>query len=152
VPRKPAKALDYAYKLLSYRQRSEQELKRRLRMKGYDEDEVREAVGRLQELDILDDPAFARNLRIQSEERKHFGRKGARMYLRRMGIQPGDADEALDGYNELEVARRLVERKRRLIGTLSEAANRRKIIGYLQRRGYSLTTVRKVLRSWDEED
>jgi regulatory protein len=152
VSRKPAKALDYAYKLLSYRQRSEQELKRRLLMKGYAEHEVRETLNRLQELDILDDTAFARTLRIQSEERKHLGRIGAMTYLRRMGIQPDDATEALEGYDELEVARRLVVRKRRSLGKLTDAANRRKMAGYLQRRGYSSATVRKVLRQEDEED
>jgi len=121
-------------------------------MKGYDDDEVGDVVERLHELDILDDPAFARTLRIQSEERKHFGRTGAKMYLRRMGIQPGDTEEALNGYDELEVAHRLVDRKLRSMGTLSDAANRRRVIGYLQRRGYSPSTIRKVLCSRDEED
>jgi regulatory protein len=152
VPRKPVSALEYAYRLLSYRQRSVAELRRRLRMKGYEEAEYDEVVERLLEFRLLDDTSFARSLRLRAEEQKYLGRAGARGLLRRMGISPSDADEALEDYEELDVARRLVRKKRRTAGLSDDAASRRRLMGYLQRRGYSAATVRKVLDSEEEDE
>lgn len=151
MPRKPVTALEYAYRLLNYRQRSIRELRNRLHLKGYGEAETEEAVERLKELGFLDDPVFARSLRHRAEEYKHLGRVGAKGYLRRMGIAPAETEAALDGYDELIVARRLVEKKLRNMGPLSDKKVRRRLSGYLQRRGYSSATIRKVLNS-EEED
>ena len=53
------KAKQSAFKLISYRPRSVAEVARNLREKSYDEAVVSEVIARMQELQLLDDHAFA---------------------------------------------------------------------------------------------
>lgn len=140
------KALQYAYRLLSYRGRSEKELAERLQRKGFSPASVHEAVGHLKDDGYLDDGALALSLRRKAEEVKLLGARGAGLYLRQMGIPREVAEEALGGYDELASARKLLERKMPAMGGRPEAVVRRRLAGLLQRRGYSADTVRRSLK------
>jgi regulatory protein len=140
-----ARAVQYAYKLLGYRQRSIRELGERLKIKGFGERSVCEAIERLRGLGYLDDSAFARSLRKKAEDVKLLGNTGARHYLRRMGIPGETVDDALEGYDEAVSARRLLNRKLSALKRLPDAVARRRLLGYLKRRGYSFDTVRRSL-------
>ncbi len=141
------KALKYALKLLSYRGRSESELLKRLRMKGFGPAAVESAMGRLKEGGYVDDGSLARSLKRRAEEVKLLGMSGARMYLREMGIPKDIAEEALKDYNELASAMRLVESRRRASAGIPPEVVRRRLNGQLRRRGFSSGTVRKALES-----
>ena len=145
------RALSYAFKLLGYRQRSEQELRRRLLMKGFSKATAEEITRRLSESGYMDDRATASALRLKAEEGKFLGLGGARQYLRRMGISRGDADEALEGYDEMASATRLAEKKMNLIAGSPQAEARKKLSGYLRRRGFSYETVRKTIDAFIKE-
>ncbi len=54
------KAKDYAYKLLSYRQRSTKEIKERLEKKGFPLRVIKKAIKYLSEIDYLNDESFAK--------------------------------------------------------------------------------------------
>ncbi len=53
------RAMGFAVRLLSYRQRSVHELRDRLGRKGIDHDVIERTIGRLMELGYVDDAAFA---------------------------------------------------------------------------------------------
>ncbi len=141
------RALAYAYRLLSYRQRSERELAMRLGKKGFGGETVKETVKRLRDSGYLDDGAFALTLRRRAEEEKLLGSAGAKGYLRRMGIPEDAAEEALAGYDEVVPARKLVRKKLGSMRGVPEAVASRRLAGCLKRRGYSTGTVMKSLRN-----
>jgi regulatory protein len=137
------RARGYAVKLLGYRQRSAEELLTRLLRKRYAKTTVEAVLGELTDLGYVDDRACASSLRRTAEEVKLLGRYGAYRYLRKMGIPEAAAEEALQGYDEPGVAQRLLSRKLPAQEGVSEVVTRRRLEGYLKRRGYSLDTMRK---------
>ncbi len=148
MPEGTGRALRYAYKLLGYRGRSESELSERLRLKGFSQKAIEETLERLKDGGYIDDGALARSLRTRAEEVKLLGSFGARMYLRRMGIPKDMADETLQGYDESLSAWRLVESRLRAVQGLPASVARRRLAGYLSRRGHSAETVRKALDTY----
>lgn len=145
------RALSHACRLLSYRQRSERELETRLRKKGFGKGAVCEAIGSLKSGGYLDDLRYAMDLRRTAEDVKFLGAYGARRFLIERGIQAGTAEEALAGYDERAVAARLMEKKLVSMKALSRPARRRRLSGYMQRRGYSAETAARILREYLEE-
>lgn len=147
MPEEAGKALRYSFKLLGYRGRSESELSKRLRQKGFAPRVVEKTLGRLREGGYLDDGALARSLRRRAEDVKLLGRRGASMYLRAMGIPKDVAEDTLEDYDELASAVRLVENRRRKVDGLPPAVARRRLGDQLRRRGHSASTARKALES-----
>lgn len=138
-------ALRYSLRLLSYRGRSEKELSERLAQKGFDGQAVSGTIERLKGLGYIDDAALAESLKRKSAEIKHFGRLGARNYLRQMGISREIIDEAMGDYDELAAAGEFVKKKLRTIKDPSTISGRRRLVAALQRRGFSAGAVRKAL-------
>jgi len=52
----------------------------------------------------------------------------------------------LADYDELATARRLINRKLKIVKDCPETVLRRKLSGFLKRRGYSTDTIRKSLK------
>lgn len=146
------KALKYAFKLLSYRGRSQSELSKRLRMKGFGPAAVESTVEHLKKCGYLDDNALASSLKRRAEEVKLLGQRGAMMYLREMGIPKDIVEDALRDYDELASAFRLVENRRRAMEGLPREVARRRLSDQLRRRGYSAGTVRKALKSLEGKE
>lgn len=138
-------ALQYAYRLLSYRGRSEAEMIVKLRMKGFDDPTIRKAVEDLRSSGFLNDRRLASSLRRYAEETKHLGIAGTRRFLRERGVPADIADETVRDMDEAEAARRLVEKKLRLMGNYPPLKVLRRLYAALYRRGYSPGIIRKVL-------
>ncbi len=153
--------LHYAYRLLSYRSRSEEEMVRRLRMKGFDELSVRKAVSQLRESGFLDDRKLAASLRQHAEESKQLSLIGTRRFLLQRGVPPEIIAEVVGDIDEIGTATKLVEkkiaawRKQSLSrkGLQMDGALIRKLYGVLYRKGYPADAIRKVLHRYaDKED
>lgn len=147
MPDELERALRYAYRLLSYRARSERELSSRLTTKGFGENVVSAAMERLRGKGYVDDGAFARSLRRRAEEIKLLGAYGARQYLLRMGVPAETAEETLADYDEAGPAALLLRRKQNAMKDLPPETAKRRLAGYLKRRGYSRATVIKAMQS-----
>jgi regulatory protein len=153
--------LHYAYKLLSYRGRSEAELVRRLRLKGFDESAIGNAITQLKESGFLDDRKLAASLRRFAEESKQLSITGTRRFLLQRGVPLDMINEVVGDIDEIETARKLVEkkiaawRKQSLSGKGSQldGALIRKLYGILYRKGYPSEAINKVLQHYgDKED
>src|SRR5919202_4253041 len=105
-------ALQQAFSYLSYRQRSQQELRRYLAQKGHAPETIEATLGQLADYQYVDDQVFAQSW---IENRQKFRPRGARLLraeLRQKGIDRETADQAIDdvagGEREqaLEAARR----------------------------------------------
>jgi regulatory protein len=150
------KAKKYAFKLLSYRGRSEKELKERLVKKGIRKTVASSTVQDLKRLGLIDDRSLAETLKREALSRKFLSQQGAIKFLHQRGIpheiinQVLDDDEVIDIFN----ARRLVHKKIKTLRNYSSFHVKRRLYGLLARRGYSSDTIRKVLKekSFQEED
>ncbi len=148
--------LHYAYKLLSYRGRSEAEMVTRLRMKGFDEDSVSEAVTHLKESGFLDDRKLAASLRRYAEEAKQLSIAATRRFLLQRGVPLEMISEVTGDIDEVETAKKLVEKK--VAAWRKQSPSRkgsppdgtlvRKLYGILYRKGYPSEAIRKVLHHY----
>lgn len=152
---KKRRAYQDALRLISYRQRSVDELSRRLLQKGYDEPQVEATVSRLQDLGLLDDLGFARSW---VENRLVFhprGRRALEDELRRKGISAQIIKQVLDEAMAEDDERRMAlelarDRASSLVG-LERQVFWRRLQGFLARRGFPPGVVYEVVgRVWEE--
>ena len=152
------RAKDICLRLLSARPRTRAELREALLRKGIEEDVADQVLGRLDEVGLVDDAAFA-ELWVRSRHTYHgLGRRALASELRRKGVAESVTSAAVstvDAAAEEERARELVRKRLRSLGSADEAARVRKLVGMLARRGYSeglaFRVVRDELRAAGEE-
>jgi regulatory protein len=147
------RAYDSALNYLSYRPRSEAEVRRSLEEKRFAPESVEEALARLRRAGLLDDAAFAR---YWVENRDAFSPRGARA-LRAELRQRGVADEVVreatssEERDDLAAARAAAEKKARQLHGLDRQVFRQRLGGYLARRGFSYEAIRPVVEAlWSE--
>ena len=145
----------YALKLLSYRGRSEKELRDRLRKKGYPPEDIEATVRYLGKSGFIDDRVVAENLKRQAMTNKHLGFEGTRRFMQQRGIPRDIIDGVLryDKETELLNIRKLIDKKQKSSEKYPEPKRTRSLIGFLIRKGYSMQVIRKALkdRCTDEE-
>ena len=138
-------AYEQALRLISYRPRSERELRIRFVRKGLPEQTQDSAVQRLKAEGLIDDAAFAR---MWIENRMEFRPRGAwalRSELRSKGISHDQIEIALEDFDESEAARRAAEDGARRYMHLSPDLFRRRLSAYLSRRGFSYSMIAPLI-------
>jgi regulatory protein len=137
VERAHGRALNF----LSYRPRSEAEVRRNLHKKGVQEEVVEVVIERLTRAGMLDDREFAR---YWVENRLQFNPRGARALgheLRQKGVPASIIADALVGFDEETAARKASEAGARRLAHLEPDAFRRRLGAYLARRGFSYVVI-----------
>ncbi len=144
----------YAFRLLSYRGRSEKELRDRLLRKGFPEKAVSLTLTYLKETGLIDDRALAVDLKRQAMEHKRLGYRAARSLLRRRGVSDDIADSILayDEDAELANARSLLDKKRVSAGNYLTPKEIKRLYDYLSRRGFSSGVIGRVLKDFEKEE
>lgn len=147
----PPSPFDAALRFLALREHSEAEIVRKLKGKKFPEEEIREAVSRLKGLGYLDDLRFAR---LFAESALRGGRfVGNRLFqeLKLRGVPEGVArqvaQELAEEYPVEDTLCALIAR--RFSGFDPETATdkeRRRVVGYLIRRGFSFSDIQRELR------
>ena len=142
-----SRAFNYSLKYLSYRARSVKETYDHLLRKNFIEDTINSVLKRLIDLKFLDDEQFAKQW-IESRQ-KHKGKSKfiLKRELRLKGLS-NDVIEPLlkEAQDDLETARILFDKKKRILGSLPEEEFKKKIGGFLQRKGFSFGIITKLLR------
>ncbi len=143
------KAKDYALRLLTYRPRSRMEIKNRLK-KNYDEKVAEEVIRKLQELNFLDDSQFARSWVESRLLNRPRGQRLLEQELRQKGIDKEIIEEIIqdtfDKYNEEELALASAKKRLKSYSRLDKLTGKRRLYGYLGRRGFSPDTISQVLK------
>lgn len=143
------KAYQRALHYLSFRARSQAEMERYLQDKGYSPEIVTEIIERLQSERYLDDQAFAEMWLENRERFRPRSRHALRYELRQKGIDETVIDTVLSDVDEDELAWAAVEPKLNGWKNLSEEALKKKIMGFLARRGFNYEIARSVFeRAW----
>jgi regulatory protein len=144
-------AYDRALNMLAFRARSSSELARSLQRKGEEKPHVDWAIDRLQEQGLLDDAAFARSFARTKVVDGKQSRRRVQQDLARKGVSRSLSDEAIDTVFEEEAVdqRAIVEeaarKKLRSLTGLDPVVQRRRLYGFLARRGYEIDDIRSVL-------
>ena len=145
------RAYDRALNMLAFRARSSSELARSLQRKGEEKPHVDWAVARLQAQGLLDDAAFARSFARGKIVDGKQSRRRVQQDLARKGVSRSQSDEAIDTVFDEEAVdqRAIVEeaarKKLRSLSGLEPAVQRRRLYGFLARRGYEMDDIRSVL-------
>ena len=142
------KARGYALKLLSYRGRSEQELRERLKKKGFSETDTIATLHYLKQTGLVDDANLAETLKWQAFTAKLLSTEGAKQYMLGRGI-PRDVVETalvLDEERDKDNARHLVEKKLRILKNYPFATVRRRMYNLLVRKGYPSGLIVELLK------
>jgi regulatory protein len=143
--------LDAAYRYLSYRPRSEFEMRVWLGRKGHGSRTIENTLSALRAKGLLDDLAFARFWRESRESSSPRSRAALRSELRRKGIDPDVVAEALDGVDEEAAAYRAAQKKAARLATVDHDDFRTRLSAVLRRRGFSYeVTEHTVNRLWQE--
>jgi len=144
------KTYDAALNYLSYRPRSEDEMRRYLSRRQTTPEVTDQIVARLKESKLIDDEAFAR---FWVENRESFSprsRRALRSELRSKGVADSTIADSLSGDDD-EAAYRAAQKKARSLAGGDYQTFRRRLIPFLQRRGFAYETARAAVnRLWAE--
>ena len=142
-------ALKRAYKFLSYRPRSEAEVRTKLGRLGFPQKSVDTTLEKLRSLSLLNDEAFARGWARGRAEGRGYGPLRIERELRQKGIAKSVigqiVQETFGPQEEKERARALL--KKRFRGKdLGDRKVLHRAVGFLQRRGYRSSVIAEVLK------
>ncbi|MCM1082766.1 MAG: recombination regulator RecX [Clostridium sp.] len=142
-------AFDTAVYYLTYKARTEKELRDKLSEKGYSLKEVDAAVDRLDCYGYIDDEGYALSY-IRSKK----GKMGARLIalkLSQKGISRDIIERKLDmaDFDEYSDIKKVLSAR---YSDLSDLTTRRKAQGYMARRGYAYEDIANAINSLVKED
>jgi len=148
------KATEAALVLLEVRARARREIETRLAQKGYDDLVITQVLEKLTRLGLLDDAQFAAQW-VEAKTRaggsRPVGRRRLSSELFGKGVakeQIAEAVEKVTNDDELALARAAAGKKVRIVPTDRDVlqAERRKLMGFLQRRGFGWEAVKQATR------
>lgn len=145
------RAYQQAMLFLSYRARSESEIRQNLRKHEIPEDVIEQTLERLRENQLANDDKFAR---AWVENRNTFrprSRRALSVELRQKGISDEAAQSALAGLDEEALAYEAGLKKARRLQVLEWSEFRKKLSEFLARRGFPYSVIAPtVSRIWNE--
>lgn len=145
------KARESALGYIQYRPRSTKEVRKNLRDKGYDETVIDHVIDRFLDVNLLDDLAFAKYWVEQRETFKPRSQMALRQELVQKGIDRTIIDEAVATVDEMAAAQRLAQKQASRYVNLDEPNFKKKMMGYLQRRGFNYGIIKEVTDEiWEE--
>jgi len=144
-------AFQRAQHFLSFRIRSEQEIRLNLQKHQLPENIIDPVLNRLRERSLVDDRDFAQQW-IDNRNRFHpRGKRALSSELYRKGIPNQIIEETLNDLDETKLAYKFARKKVDKIKTLDKSNFQKKMYGYLSRRGFDYSLSKEVVRDlWIE--
>ncbi|MBU6389654.1 recombination regulator RecX [Patescibacteria group bacterium] len=155
----PASPLSYCLSLLKRRLRSRWELDQAMERRGFERDARLVVLDQLEKQGLVNDRQFALAWVHTRDRLAPRGEFVLRNELRGKGVaeeiiagvlrerKEEAADPEEEQPSELELARELVKRRQRGYERLPADTRRRRIAALLQRRGFSMDTIRRILNA-----
>lgn len=144
-------ALDAAYRFLSYRSRSESEVRSRLHRRKVDDTTIGVVIAKLRDQRLIDDEAFAH--RWTENRQTHSPRSGRMVQweLRRKGVAQEVAEVAAAEVDDDEAAYQAATRRAGRFRTADYETFQKRLGDFLLRRGFGYGVVRRTVdRLWSE--
>ena len=145
------RCLNAAVHYLSYRPRSEFEIRERLCRHGFDGDSVEAVLARLKEQGLVDDMAFAQ---FWKDNRQSFSPRSqwlTKLELKRKGVASDIIDQVVAKVDNDDSAYRAGLSKAPSLPLSDYQGFRRRLGGYLKRRGFGYGTIEHTVEQiWQE--
>ncbi len=136
---------------LSYRPRSEFELRERLHRRGFDDDSVEAVLAKLKERGLVDDVAFAQ---FWKDNRESFSPRSqwlTKLELRQKGVTGAVIDQVVNAIDDGDSAYRAAQSRVRSLPLGDYQGFRRRLGEYLKRRGFGYRVINHTVeRLWQE--
>ncbi len=149
-----ARAKNAAFRFLTYRPRSRSELQEKLRKKAFSEDIITIVIDICARLGYIDDTQFTLQWTLSRIRLRGFGRRRIEVELRNKGIDREIIREVLTQVfsegKELETAKLVAEKKISAMKSVDRVTLRKRLAGFLERKGFSFEIIRTVLRDTDK--
>ena len=146
------KAFNRALHYLSFRMRSEFEVKKKLMDLEFGEAVVLEAIVKLRRLGFLDDQAFSEALLQTQKNASNKGPRAIQQELHKKGVGKELQQQVLENYSEEEqfaVAKKLAEKAARSNRSVAPTQLKQKIQNALARKGFSFEIIGSVMEEID---
>ena len=145
------RAKEKALYLIEYRSRTRREIRDRL-VPLFGERAADKALERLEELGLINDESYARDLAEQLITRKHYSRERAVFELMKKGIDRDTAEEILDEYDTdpCEQVKALLETK--YARAMSDEKGRARTVNSLRAMGFRWSDIKEAMSGYDEYD
>jgi regulatory protein len=145
------RAKNAAYRYLTIRPRSRAEVEKNLGERAFPSGIITSVIDHLLRLGYLNDEQFARQWAAGRVRSRGFGRRRIEQELRAKGISRDIIRGTLEGLfedsPEIDVARREADKKLRSLGRCEPEIRKRRLAGFLERKGFPSGIIRAVLRS-----
>lgn len=135
-----------AWAYCTYKPRTEAQMRSKCQMLGMTDEETTATLSWLAEFKQLDDASYAQRFVDAARERKPLSTADIRSRLRRKGIPDNHIEGALSTsteFDDIEAARRVAERKLRVLSGADNARDR--LMRFLAYRRYSWNVIRVVV-------
>ncbi len=146
------RCLNAAIHYLSYRPRSEAELRERLHRRGFDGDNVEAALAKLRERGLVDDLTFAQFWKDNRESFSPRSRWLTKLELRQKGVADDIIDQVVADVDDEDSAYQAALSKARSLPQSDYQGFRRRLGEYLKRRGFGYGMINHTIeRIWQEQ-
>lgn len=137
---------------LGYRPRSEPELRERLRRRGFSPENIKAVIDKLKSLKLVDDTAFAEFWKDKRESFSPRSKSLTRRELKQKGLADEIIERTVATIDDEDSAFRAAVRKARSMDKSDYESFRRRLGGYLQRRGFNYGVIEHTIkRVWQDE-
>lgn len=141
--------MDHALRLLQLRLQSRSELSKKLARREYGPGVIDDVLNDLTRLGYVDDARFAKTRALSAAQNKHYGRRRAFVELIKKGVSDTTArlatQEVYESHDSLAAARELARKKAASLKRLDPVVAKRRLVGLLQRRGFTYDEIRPVI-------
>ncbi|MFC2068265.1 regulatory protein RecX [Chloroflexota bacterium] len=145
------RCLNAAVHYLSYRPRSESEIKDRLRQRGFNRDSIELVMVKLKEQRLVDDLAFAQFWKDNRESFSPRSQRLTQLELKQKGVAEDIIGQITKTIDDDKNAYQTASAKTRNIHLTNYHSFRRQLGEYLNRRGFSYSVINHTLdRIWQE--
>ncbi len=142
---------DAAARYLSYRPRSEAELREKLKQRGFGDDSIEAVLTKLKEQGLVDDVAFAEFWKENRESFRPRSQRLTRLELGRKGVASEIVNQVVGTVDDSGSAYRAALSKAARLSLSDFPAFRRRLGEYLRRRGFSYDVINHTVdRLWRE--
>jgi regulatory protein len=144
---------DRAVRLIATRSRSATDIRRRLKREGAEAVRIERVIASLASHGFVDDAAHARSVTRSRVRSSGASARRIKQELARQGVPPEIADEAIgevfadESIDEASIARDVARKRAAQLADLPAPVRRRRLYGFLARRGYSPDVVRAAVES-----
>jgi len=151
-----SKAKNYVYRILARRMYTSKEIRDKLLERGYMDEIIQEVIATMERYGYVNDQFYAEEWIRSRMNAKPKGKIALRQELYRKGVDKSIIEDALseafDDSKENDMALDLAKRKVKSYGDSEPAVVKRKLQGFLLRRGFRYETVREVIEKLETFD